>query len=395
VTAIETTILLGVIYGFLSITIGWLKQTIDTLLGREKELRNIAEEGEVRLTTILQQLPVGVMIVDAKDHKLTGNKHLEKVTGRKIKGRMRTDESYPSKYIYHNDKPVLQKDWPIARALTKGKTVTLQEMEYRREDKKRLFLRVNASPIKKDEEIIAAVSTFYDVTHEKELEQRKDDFVNMASHELKTPITSMKLYIDLLLKRVQHYEDQRALKAVRSIKLQTEKLQELVSDLLDVSRLQTGKLQFTKEPFSLTELLEETIEMLQETTKDHEIILQQAKDLTVIGDRFRIYQVVSNLVTNAIKYSSSGKEIIVRVEKEGEKAIVHIQDNGIGIPKEQRRKIFERLYQVTDPKEKTFPGIGMGLYIAKEIIKRHKGRIWVESEKGKGSKFSFTLPLKK
>lgn len=394
--AIETTIMLGIVYLFLALTIGWLKQTIDGLIRTEKVTRKLAEEDQVRLQAILQQLPVGVMLVDAESGTSTGNKHMERILGRKSDGSLEKKSSYKSRYAYRSEKPIQQRDWPIVRALRKGETTTAEEMEYRRDDGKRLFLRVNAAPIKnKDKEIIAAVSTFYDVTQEKELEQRKDDFVNMASHELKTPITSMRLYIDLLLKRIDTSNDERALKAVTSIKRQTEKLQELVNDLLDVSRLQTGKLQFKKETFDITALIEETIDVLQETTKDHTITFQKKGKVMVLADRFRIYQVVTNLVTNAIKYSPSSEKIRITVTKENGKAVISVQDFGIGIAKEQKQKIFERLYQVTDPHEKTFPGIGMGLYIAKEIVKRHRGRIWVEGEKGKGSIFFFTLPLKK
>lgn len=395
-SGIETTIMLGIVYLFLAAVIGWLKQTIDKLIHKEKKSRLLAEEGQLRMQAILQQLPVGVMIVDRNGGKVTGNRHMESILGRKTEGSLEMKSSYKSRYAYRSEEPIPQKEWPIVRALKRGETTTAEDIEYRREDGKRLYLRVNAAPIKtKSKQIIAAVSTFYDVTQEKELEQRKDDFVNMASHELKTPITSMKLYIDLLLKRIDSSTDERAFKAASRIKKQTEKLQDLVSDLLDVSRLQTGKLQFTKETFDIHALIVEIIDVLQETTKDHNIIFHKKGQVMVTADRFRVYQVVTNLVTNAIKYSPDSEKIIISVSKEKNKAIISVQDFGIGIAKEQQQKIFERLYQVTDAHEKTFPGIGMGLYIAKEIIKRHRGKIWVEAEKGKGSIFYFTLPLKK
>jgi signal transduction histidine kinase len=191
------------------------------------------------------------------------------------------------------------------------------------------------------------------------------------------------------------YKDERATKIVGSIQHQIERLQELVNDLLDVSRLQTGKLTFTKEDFRIDQLVEEAIADLKGMAKDQRIVYTGKVAIKVHADKFRIYQVLTNLITNAVKYSGDGKSIKLNIKRKEGKVVVSVQDFGIGIAKEQQRKIFDRLYQVIDDKQKTFPGFGMGLYIAKEIITRHQGKIWVESEKGKGSTFFFTLPLKK
>lgn len=395
-SGMEATFSLGVVYLGLAITIGWLKQTIDRLIKIEKESRTRAEEDRATLQTIFQQLPVGIMMVDANGKHIKGNKHMEKILGRKYEGSLEQSGSYKSRYAYRSDKPIAQKNWPIVRALQKGETTTSEEMEYRREDKKRIYIRVNAAPIRnKQKQIIAAVSTFYDVTQEKDLETRKDDFVNMASHELKTPLTSMKLYIEILLLQLKQSPNENALKAIHRIKSQTDKLQELVSDLLDVSRLQTGKLQFSKETFDLAALVQETVDVLQETAPDHKFIVKKKGNILVYADRFRVYQVVTNLITNAVKYSPQDTKIIVSISTSMSRAIVSVEDFGIGIEKDQRKKVFDRLYQVHDPHTKAFSGLGMGLYISKEIIKRHRGKIWVEGEKGKGSTFFFTLPLKK
>jgi signal transduction histidine kinase len=159
--------------------------------------------------------------------------------------------------------------------------------------------------------------------------------------------------------------------------------------------LQTGKLHFTKEDIRLDELIEETVEQLEGTTKNQSITFSGKNPLTVNADRYRVYQVLNNLITNAAKYSPEGSDITVRLKKIDGKAVVSVSDSGIGISKDQQKKIFDRLYQVVDAEINTFPGLGMGLYISKEIIKRHKGTIWVESEKGKGSTFFFSLPLVK
>lgn len=391
--AIRTTFILTILYLLISTIIGWLKQRIDTLIIQETAAKQLAEEGKARLETVLQQLPVGVLMVDAKGKRLEGNRQLIQIMGQQVKSILQKDGNFRSLTAFREGNALMVKDWPLARALGKGETISGEEIEYLRNDRK-IFLRVNAAPIKnKNKQVIAAVSTIDDITPEKELEKRKDDFVNMASHELKTPITSLKIYIEVLLSQIKNFKDPKVVKTLLSVKSQTERLQELVSELLDMSRIQTGKLHFDKQQFSLDELIKETSEILQKTTKQH-LITFKGEKLTVNADRFRIYQVITNLITNAIKYSPEGKRIKIALKKSNSKAVVSVSDEGIGISKEQQKKIFERLYQVSDPHEKTYPGLGMGLYISKEIIKRHRGMIWVEGEKGKGSTFYFSLPIK-
>lgn len=394
-TSLNTTIILSLLFFILAAIIGWLKQSLDAIVLKEIDARLAAEEGHLRLQTILQQLPVGVLLVDVRSGIIEGNRQVEKILGKKVHMKLPQHDSEVSTNARLNQQPMPLKDWPITRAITKGEVISGEELEYWRDGKKQLFLRVNAAPIRNTKhEIVAAVSTFYDITQQKEMEQRKDDFVNMASHELKTPLTSMKLYIDSLQKRLEKNPDERLQRIVTNVKLQTNRLQELVNDLLDVSRIQTGKLSFSKEFFSLDTLIEESIEMLQETSK-HTIEFTKKTHIKVHGDRFRIYQVITNLLTNAIKYSPQESEIVVKLKREAGHVVLSVQDFGIGISKDQSKKIFERLYQVTDPTEKTFPGLGMGLYISREIVRRHKGKIWVESEKGKGSTFFVSLPLGK
>ena len=387
-TGIETSIVLGLMYLTISGVIGWLKQKIDTLIEQEADEKK-------RLQTIIAQLPVGVMITDQEGRVVQTNKQLDRILGMTMSDGLVAGKDIIMPTIY-KDKRITPSQSPLALTLSTGKPITDKEYFIKRPDGKHTHINVSASAIhNKRGKIIAAASIVSDITQQKELEARKDDFVNMASHELKTPVTSLKLYIDILAQWMQKYDDEKAKKTVKSIKNQTEKLQELISDLLDVSRLQTGKLNFNKEEFKLNELLRETVDDLQDTVKNKKINLEGKKVITVYGDKFRIYQVFTNLITNAAKYSPDRTDINVSIKSDAKKATVCVQDFGMGIAKQDQKKIFERLYQVTDPKEKTFSGLGMGLYISKEIIKRHRGSIWVESEKGKGSSFYFSLPLRK
>lgn len=238
------------------------------------------------------------------------------------------------------------------------------------------------------------VNVVTDISERQALEQRKDEFISMASHELKTPVTSIKGFTQILHSRFKKRGDEESLRFLNIMNEQLNKLTRLISDLLDISKMQAGKLTFQEDFFDLSLLVQETVENLQAATSTHQLQLDGLQHVQVFGDKDRLGQVLVNLLTNAIKYSPQADTVIVRVAADSENAIVSVQDFGIGIPKGHQDKIFERFYQVTDPEEKTFPGLGIGLYISSEIVKRHKGRMWVESTKGEGSIFSFTVPLR-
>ncbi len=222
----------------------------------------------------------------------------------------------------------------------------------------------------------------------------RDDFISIASHELRTPVTSLKLYIAVLQKQLAWLEDESVAHSLSKMDAQLNKLTLLIKDLLNVSRIELGRLDYQEDLFDLNAVVKETVEQIQPTTRKHYIRVEGQVNRQVRGDKDRIGQVLTNLLTNAIKYSPQAETIIVRVASTDESVAVSVQDFGIGIEKEHLQAIFERFYRVTDPDEKTFPGLGIGLYISQEIIKRHGGTLLVESEKGHGSVFSFTLPYK-
>lgn len=386
-SGVQTTLILALLYLFLSGVIGGLKQKIDFLIEREAD-------GRQRLQAIVQQLPVGVIVTDKDGVIQMANKRADLLLGTPVEIGFKMGSKALAEGEYEG-RPMNGSESVVARALAANKTVGDVEYIVNRPDGKKVHLLANASVIQNYEgKTIAAAAIFSDVTAHREMEQRKDDFVNMASHELKTPITSMKLYVEILLEQARQLKDEKVSKVAVSIAYQTDRLQKLVSDLLDVSRLQTGKMSFSKEIFRLDTLMVTTINELKHLADDKKIVYTGKLPLTVYADKLRIYQVITNLITNAIKYSPDTQLINISARRSGQYALVSVQDFGIGIEPSQKTKIFERLYQVNDDRGKTFPGFGMGLYISKAIIQRHRGRIWVESEVGKGSTFCFTLPLR-
>ncbi len=219
----------------------------------------------------------------------------------------------------------------------------------------------------------------------------RDDFISIASHELRTPLTSLKLYIQVLQKQLSGRGEESLARSFAKMDAQLNKLTLLVEDLLNVSRIGHGKLEFQEDWFDLNEVVKEIVEQIQSTTSKHRIRVEGSISQLIWGDKDRIGQVLTNLLTNATKFSPQADTIIVRLTTGQDEVAVSVQDFGIGIDKEHLNSIFDRFHRVSDPEEKTYPGLGIGLYIAREIIQRHSGVLTVESEKGKGSLFSFTL----
>jgi PAS domain S-box-containing protein len=239
------------------------------------------------------------------------------------------------------------------------------------------------------------VGSSTDINEMKELESQKDYFISMASHELKTPVTSIKGYIQILQAMSANSENDFLVNSLNIIDKQIVKLTNLISDLLDLSKIKTGKLSLNKRHFPINKLLQEIVDEMKHIHPNYSIIFLPKEDTLVYGDESRIGQVLINLLTNAIKYSPNITEIKVKCIIEQEQVTVSVEDCGIGISKEDQDKVFERFYRVIGKNEKTFPGFGIGLFIAADIIQRHNGKIGVASIPGKGSTFHFSLPLEK
>jgi signal transduction histidine kinase len=233
-----------------------------------------------------------------------------------------------------------------------------------------------------------------DTTERTENEKRRDEFVSTASHELKTPITSQMIFGELLEREINKRGYSDLTHYIKRINLQTNKMVKLIEDLLELSRINTTNLRLQTKSVKFDDLVKDIVNEIQLSTK-HKLILKGKTRKIVKCDRERIGQVITNLLTNAVKYSPHAKRVIISSKVDNDEILLSIQDFGIGIGKHYHDKIFERFFRVADQDQKTFPGMGIGLYISREIISRHDGKIWVESKKGKGSKFHLSLPYAK
>jgi two-component system, OmpR family, sensor histidine kinase VicK len=240
----------------------------------------------------------------------------------------------------------------------------------------------------------AILLAFEDVTDRKQLEKQKDDFIGIVSHELKTPLTGIKAFSELLEKHLESSKDKRGKFFLSKMTNQMERLTQLMASFVNVYKIQNGKLALHKKNFHVDELIGSIVADFQYTTKKHAVINRAQSKMTIYADRERVAQVLVNLISNAIKYSPNANKVVISSARGTNNVIISVQDFGLGIAKEEQGKIFERFFRVKAKKDKNISGLGLGLYISYEIISQHKGKIWVESIEKKGSTFSFSLPLK-
>lgn len=229
----------------------------------------------------------------------------------------------------------------------------------------------------------------------KQLQRQKDDFIGMASHELKTPLTSLTAIIQVAQLKLKNSEDLFLAGAMAKANTQVKRMANMINGFLNISRLESGKILIEKQYFNITRLIEEVIEEIKMVVTTHQINLYAPDLREIYADRDKISSVISNLISNAVKYSPKGREIEVRCWQAGTEVIVSVKDEGMGINPQDIEKIFDRYYRVEATHMQHIAGFGIGLYLSAEIIKRHNGRIWAESESGVGSTFCFSLPVSK
>lgn len=329
-----------------------------------------------------------------------------------VKGTMEWDKRCRELFGIYNNQPVsFEHDFAlglhpedrqrvaavIAQSMDKKVSNGEYDVEYRTvgvEDEKLRWIRAKGKVFfDENDKPMRFIGAVLDITENKLDEIRKNDFIAMASHELKTPLTSLKAYIQLLMMKARKRGDEFLLESLQKSENQVNKMTSLIYGFLDLSKIEGGKLKLNLSRFDINTVIEEVITESSPIAPNHTISFDKGKSLIVKADAEKISQVLVNFISNAVKYSPKHSTIKVAAIKQGTLVKVVVSDEGIGVDAEHQQHIFERFYRVDNPETKGFSGFGIGLYLSAEIIKLHKGVIGIESEENKGSAFYFILPL--
>lgn len=354
---------------------------------RTSELR----DSEAFLNSIIQTVREGLLVLDPNFKVLSANDHFLRTF------KVNRQETL-GKTLYqlgNNQWDIQQLKDLLIKILPTNNPVVDFEVEHDFPYIGRKLMLLNAYRIELEgqykDQILLAIE---DITDRREIERRKDDFLSIASHELKTPLTTIKGFVQALERMTPDNATEKYKQTLAKVSLYVDRLNNLIAELLDVSRIQSGNLDLHHEHFDFDRMVAETVENLRNVSPGYQLNLKGKTEAEVQGDESHIIQVINNLISNAIKYAPESKKIEIYISKVSEYVKVAVTDHGIGIGIEEQKKIFDRFFRGGEI-QKRFPGMGIGLYVCQQIIKNHGGTIWVESQKGEGSTFSFTIPINK
>jgi PAS domain S-box-containing protein len=350
------------------------------------------QDEKQRLDAIIQHAADGVMILDPQCRIQVFNHTLEEMTGR------RGDQA-----IGHLCGEVVALRGPqgndVCRDLCPLRSDRMGESLYtegdiRQQDGETITVGITYSPLFNGQgELVNIIANVHDITRFREAEEIKSTFISIISHELKTPVSLIKGYAGTLRREDANWDEATLQQSLAVIEEESDRLNDLIDNLLEASRLQAGGLELSVEEIRLDHLVQRVVEKFRPQTREHLLVADFPPDFpTVRADYDRLEQVLSNLISNAVKYSSQGGTIRVQGWQEGDWVCVAVSDEGIGITKRDQARIFDRFFRAEEVMTSKTKGAGLGLYLVRAIIAAHGGRIWVQSEKGHGSTFVFALP---
>ncbi len=352
--------------------------------------REAIDRAQQQLRLAVESAKMGTWDVNPTDYKLSLSDRSKELIGLPLIEEISIEEILKSiDPAYHQ---------PVREAITNGvehhRSCDLDYLTTNLITKEQKWIRITGKMFFDDSGKPAHYSgLMMDITERKLDDLRKNDFIAIVSHELKTPLTTLKAYVQMLIARATKTEDAFTTVGLEKVNQQVKKMTAMINGFLNIARLEAGKIHLDKKIFDLEKLIQETANEIGLITSGYNIDFVPCGSLMVHADLEKIAQVINNLLSNAIKYSLKGKTIIINCIIADGFAQVSIKDEGIGVNPHDLEKLFERYYRVENQFTRTISGFGIGLYFCAEIIKRHEGRIWAESEIGKGSTFYFTLPL--
>lgn len=353
----------------------------------------LAEEQKM-YEAIATSLAESLIVVNKDGQIVLFNNEAERVTGNKADNI--EYRSYKKIIVFFDDKGKKQKKDLIAESLSKGKVIktTSKDGFYLKNAQKDLIpISINIAPIASGESFIKGVAiTIEDISYEKELQQVKDEFVYVVAHELGNPIFALDGYLSLLETKSKKC-DRDSKKMLADARTINADLSNLVNDLLEVARNETGRLTCELEKIDLAKIAKEVAknEGFKARKKDIKLTLKTTKLPNVIGNEAKVKEVITNLINNAVKYNNKGGKVEITLTEGKSFVALAVRDNGIGMSEEEKEHLFEKFYRAKSKETEKITGTGLGLFISKQIVEKCGGKIWAESEKGKGSTFTFEL----
>ncbi len=371
----------------------------DGLAGFVKVARDVTEEqyaeetlrvSEERYRVALESAGMGAWDWNVADNSISWNdQHFTLMGVLPIAGKISSD--YFLGFVHPDDKPRVAAE--LMHAVETSFEFNCTFRIFRGQDQATRWMKGYGRVVeKKDGKTSRMVGVMYDVTDQKALDQQKEDFIGIAGHELKTPVTSVKAYADILQQMLEKTSENKAAAVAGKLNRQVERLSDLIRMVLDTTKISEGLLPLSKQLISIDELIAEKVNFLQHLSEEHQINFTGGISKNVKADPERIGQVITNLITNAINYSSKGSEINIISTEEKDGITVQVKDDGIGIDKKDQGKIFDKFFRIQKGNPLDYAGMGLGLYISAGIIQRHGGTITVDSNPGEGAAFTFTLP---
>jgi PAS domain S-box-containing protein len=374
-----------------------LVQDVTEQVRARREIENLATmmaERSARLDSILGSMTDGLWVYDANADVVDVNQAALNMFGLASRAEAIEHGSFARLNLRDSEgRPIAYADMPYARALS-GQTVP----DYLAMGKhlitgRDLDLSIAAAPIQ-SRGIVGAVLVIRDITALQELDRKKDEFLSVASHELRTPLTTIKGYTQLLAQTVDDLQPEERATYINAVLGEIERMMGLISELLDVSRIETNRLQIHPQSIRWSDFIRARVAAFQVQHPTRSIrMMVDAGDAIVVADPDRMRQVVDNLLSNALKYSAEGTDIDLEVMLDGEEMLTSVSDHGIGIPRDEIPQLFERFHRARNVSSRYYGGLGLGLYIARAIIEAHEGSISVQSIEGQGSTFTMRLPV--
>lgn len=375
--------------------IGILGVALAARMRQSMTLTREVDAERARLTAILAQMPSGLVVGEAPSGRIVlRNERVESIWRRPFEV-PRAAEEYQNYYrLFHSDGRLYEtEEYPLTRSLRGGETVVDEEATFERGDATRGTLRINSAPVYgPDRRIEAAVAIFEDITERKEAEQFREQYIHTVSHDLRAPLTIAMGQAQLLLRALQEsHAESRELRSAEAIVTAGQRMKLMIQDLVDSARMESGQLRLEVHPTDLRDFVIDLLDRAAPLIDTRRVKVDVADDLPpALADASRLERILVNLLSNALKYSDPKTDVRVTARRVDGRDEVSVIDQGAGISDKDLPHIFDRFYRAEGGGTE---GLGLGLYITKMLVEAHGGSIWAESRKGKGSSFSFSLPV--